>query len=540
MYNSPSEDLEFIEFYNNSTDTINLAGYQIVAGVSFNFPNERLAPGELFVVTNDSLVYDRFYIPWVIAYQYQGSLNNDGELIAVTDNQQDTIIKLAYDDRAPWPHLADGLGPSIVLCDPNSPMDDPHSWDIFHDFSFYGLLTGEDVNADPGRTNTCLDDYEFWVSDQDRHLFSEAAGIVEIPIYLAKTYNEDQTVIIWNLGTATAGEDYRVIQDTLTFLAGQTSPEYFIVELIDDSLSESYEAISIHLNSMEGDTIINFLTSIGILDNDGSLESKVELRGVMQTPEVKAIELYIQEDIFVSDLLYYGIGSANNGNGSDSTEFNIWAGHNLLVETAPRLFFQEEGCAFITNDTIRFKQFFGPIDNNKLILQQDLGMSFNGNDAIELFEKGQVIDVFGNIGEDGEGAAWEYTDSWAKKRVLGQSTVFNESDWNYGSIGALDVITNDASSDPYPLECGPTATEDLIHNEVLLYPNPTNGLISIQSDQPIKRIIVYDLRGRVVLTPQNHHQIDLSELVSGVYITQLEIGDEVIVERVIVESSVDN
>lgn len=42
--------------------------------------------------------------------------------------------------------------------------------------------------------------------------------------------------------------------------------------------------------------------------------------------------------------------------------------------------------------------------------------SINGDDAIELFCDGQVIDVFGNINQSGVGQPWEYTDGWAYRK----------------------------------------------------------------------------------------------------------------------------
>ena len=49
-------------------------------------------------------------------------------------------------------------------------------------------------------------------------------------------------------------------------------------------------------------------------------------------------------------------------------------------------------------------------------------VSQNGNDAIELFKNGVVIETFGDINVDGTGTAWEYADSWAYKDATGSVT----------------------------------------------------------------------------------------------------------------------
>ena len=51
----------------------------------------------------------------------------------------------------------------------------------------------------------------------------------------------------------------------------------------------------------------------------------------------------------------------------------------------------------------------------EIVLVGNSDISQNGDDAIELFEQGVVIETFGDIDTDGTGEAWEYMDSWAYK-----------------------------------------------------------------------------------------------------------------------------
>jgi len=78
----------------------------------------------------------------------------------------------------------------------------------------------------------------------------------------------------------------------------------------------------------------------------------------------------------------------------------------------------------------------------------------NGDDAIELFMNGVVIDVFGDINVDGNGQPWEYLDGWAY-RLDGSLTnggTFLISEWSFSGPNALDGVgTNANASSPFPI-----------------------------------------------------------------------------------------
>ena len=51
-----------------------------------------------------------------------------------------------------------------------------------------------------------------------------------------------------------------------------------------------------------------------------------------------------------------------------------------------------------------------------------------------------------------------------------------------------------------------------------LYPNPTSGILHIETSKAIKKIEVFDVLGQLVLSYGNEKQIDLSKLNSGLYL----------------------
>ena len=74
------------------------------------------------------------------------------------------------------------------------------------------------------------------------------------------------------------------------------------------------------------------------------------------------------------------------------------------------------------------------------------------------------------------------------------------------------------------------------HNlpQVNLYPNPTSGLLYIQSAQPWQEVEVTDLLGRNLLTPpEPKTELDLSKLPTGIYLVKVFFAEGVVVQRVV-------
>lgn len=157
----------------------------------------------------------------------------------------------------------------------------------------------------------------------------------------------------------------------------------------------------------------------------------------------KAIELYATANI--ADLSLYGVGSANNGEGSDDAEL-------ILSGSAVNGAF-----IYVATESTEFNNFFG--------FSPDFtggAANINGDDAIELFYDvtglfsgaESVIDVFGDINVDGTGEAWEYLDGWAyRNNVSGpDGSTFTLANWSFSGTNALDMeSTNGTASTPFPV-----------------------------------------------------------------------------------------
>lgn len=172
------------------------------------------------------------------------------------------------------------------------------------------------------------------------------------------------------------------------------------------------------------------LLVVGALFAAAHANASLLITGVVDGPITggvpKAIELYVTADI--ADLSIYGFGSANNGGGSDGEELTL-SGSASVGQFI-----------YIASEDVEFTNAFGfaptYVSSSALV---------NGDDALELFESGSVIDTFGDINVDGTGTAWDYVDGWAYRldNTGADGDVFNIANWTFSGADALDGLSAD-------------------------------------------------------------------------------------------------
>ncbi|HWI56019.1 MAG TPA: lamin tail domain-containing protein, partial [Bacillota bacterium] len=125
MYNPPSvgltngDEFEFLELKNCGTNTLNLSGLTFSQGIAFTFTNGTLlAPGQFFVLARNAAAFAARYPGVLLQGLYSGKLDNGGETLTLAHPTSTTVFSVAYSDAAPWPVTPDGLGFSLVPCNP--------------------------------------------------------------------------------------------------------------------------------------------------------------------------------------------------------------------------------------------------------------------------------------------------------------------------------------------------------------------------------------------------------------------------------------
>ena len=306
-----------------------------------------------------------------------------------------------------------------------------------------------------------------------------------------------------------------VSTDVFVRLAGSLSAGNYTGDITISSTGVADEIITVNGNSFAANT--NSLVITGVFD--------APLTG--GTP--KGIELYVINDI--DDLSSFGVGSANNGFGTDGQEF-----------TFPADAVSAGTFIYVASEVDQFTAFFGfaPTYNAGSV------MSINGDDAIELFENGSVSDTFGDINTDGNGEAWEYLDGWAYRNddTGPEGATFTSTNWTYSGANALDgELDNASAATPFPIGTYSSATASASNNTIAgfnAYPNPVKGnsLTVTTSSTEAKTVNIFNVLGRKVFSQRfssMNKTMDISGISSGVYIMKVSEGNNIATKKLIIE-----
>jgi len=202
-------------------------------------------------------------------------------------------------------------------------------------------------------------------------------------------------------------------------------------------------SVEISISSAGAETEIITLSGSVYASPTNSLVITGAYDGPLSGGTPKGIELYALEDI--EDLSIYGISSVSNGGGSSAgiVEYNFPAD----AVTAGTYI-------YLATESTQFNTFFGinPTYVNGVV-------SINGDDSIELYEGGAIIDTFGTVDCDPNASGttcpeWEHTDGWAYRNdgTGPEGTTFTISNWTYSGADALDGESDNASATtPFPI-----------------------------------------------------------------------------------------
>lgn len=161
----------------------------------------------------------------------------------------------------------------------------------------------------------------------------------------------------------------------------------------------------------------------------------LEFQGIMSLRptfgRIRAYHLTALRDI--PDLSIYGAGIASNGQAfSDGVEIPF---PSIAVKEGESVLIIRE------SDTANAARYFENCYNTFDHIVSAVGITSNGDDTIELFKNNMLIETYGELGVNGAGMFWDYTDSWAYK-VNGT--------WNYAGAGCtVGATSNSSSSCPY-------------------------------------------------------------------------------------------
>lgn len=161
-------------------------------------------------------------------------------------------------------------------------------------------------------------------------------------------------------------------------------------------------------------------------------------------------------------------------------------------------------------------------------------MHMNGNDALALTKNGDVIDVFGKIGED-PGTAWsDPTGTW----WTNDHTLIRKPYITRGDLNGLDSFDPSLEWDSLPentwanlgahsCDCqGASVINEFRDISYVMYPNPatSKSTVVIKSNQAIKKIEVVNILGLTVLITETNI-ISTKNLLKGTYFVNIKFNN---------------
>lgn len=145
---SDSKNDEYIELYNRSADAVDLSGWRLQGGISYEFPSNTAIAGHgyLVVAENQTNLVAKYaqLNPSNTYGNYGGSLSDSGERVALSmpddliSTNEFGVVKtnvfyipvdeVTYVDGGRWGKWSDGGGSSLELIDPDADNRQPASW----------------------------------------------------------------------------------------------------------------------------------------------------------------------------------------------------------------------------------------------------------------------------------------------------------------------------------------------------------------------------------------------------------------------------
>ena len=116
---------------------------------------------------------------------------------------------------------------------------------------------------------------------------------------------------------------------------------------------------------------------------------------------------------------------------------------------------------------------------------------------------------------------------------------------NDGSIVAAGAPWNDAGYSDITYNCGharafqlttSTKIKAVKQDDILSYPNPTQGILNIRSGSDIRQIAVSNIVGKTVKVKSNagrYYRLDMSDLENGIYIITIKTDHGIINKKII-------
>lgn len=557
MYNIPGagNEFDFIELANIGDDPVNLEGYTFSSGVDFTFPAMMIQPGEYTLVVEDASAFNATFGTNAISWT-AGGLNDGGEDITLLDAAGELVDMVVYNDAAGWPEIADGEGPSLILCDLEADNSQPENWGFSTtNTNIVSGGSGNFIYATPGAANDACSNTPYIFFENGLDDVSEAAGTPTFRLSMANTGDMDTASVTLNIvgGTATDGADYVLNNSLVTFGSdgnGGVSDGVFSLTLLDDLDVEGSETIILNLTNADG-AVIGSVGNliITIVDNDGIdpdfyplLEiqdvSTVDAQGVvdstMVTCELRGVVYGI--NLSPGALLFTIIDKNDNDdgiavfNGGTDYDYNVTEGDEISVIGTIGQF---RGLQQINADSV----FFLSADN--ALFAPEFTTNLGEDEESKLIRINNLTIVSVIAGTTGDNYTVTDGTNEYTMRIDADNELYGTTlPANFDAIG-LGGQFNPSSTAPFDAgyQFLPRYAADIIDlvntndptlaNDIRIMPNPVTDQLFIKSDLTIDQVLIHNNLGQLITTLNStaNQVIDVSNYTNGIYQVSFIVAD---------------
>lgn len=529
-YNPPGavDSLEFVEIYNNTSAAIDLNGVNFTAGLVFTFPTDTIQPGQYRVVAASAAAMQRHF--GIIAYEYAASqsLLNTGEALILRDGLSNIIDSVQYGVANPWPNTANGRGASLVLCDYSANNNVSTAWLASTQTTNLTITAGGGpgggqtvtVTCSPGaRDNACLAATLPQLSFESvGQSVTESVGNVAVSIRIVRASAVSATSAVLQLvtgpgaGTAAQGTDFNYTTPvTITFPAGDTTAQIVNIPIVDDNVIEAAENFQVSLSNATGGATIATPNrhAIVILDDDARSVSGLVITEIMyNNPSVDSLE-------FIE--LY-------NTNGSD-------------VDISGCNFTGPFAYTFPTGTTITANNYIVIAANSAAMLRQFGVTALQWRAGTTLNNTGSALLLRDALSNTIDSVVYASTAPWpTAANGQGSSLALCDyasdnslaSNWQASAQPTNVTITNIA------VKCSPMRRDSACNisgifgidapASLSVFPNPSQGVFSINGLETGDQIMVTDMLGRQIITLTAFNGLEtliLENAAHGLYIVSV-------------------
>jgi hypothetical protein len=533
-YNPPesgTDSLEYVELLNNSANQVDVSGWTFTQGFEYEFPSGTiLNPGEYVVISKTYQYFFDIFGFYPLVWVSGGALTNGGEDIELRNAAGTVIDYVDYKNIAPWPTTANGMGPSIVLCNPNADNSLPENW------SACTTATGKIVNnfeifANPGAASNCASSIQAF--DDAATVTSGGTVTIAVSANDFKPNPIQAVTIVTNPvgGTATVNSLGELVYVSTAGYCGADSLTYRICEA-GNVCDEAKVRITVTCYPLRTIAQMTTENAAGVADSVGKtcvLEGIVNITNLRPT----GLQFSIQDG---------GAGIAVF-RGTGGFGYTPAIGNRIRVQGTIQQF---NGLNQIVADTVTVVSMF----NSIVPLNQTNVNEGNESEYIEIQRTLRLVDPAQWTTGMGTGFSVAAVDIASPTdtisiRVDNDVVDYFNAPAPSGNFKIQGICTQFDSSNPFtsgyqilPRQIGDISVSafEPLQVQLVVAPNPVTQVLRINMSEQVERISVTDASGRAVIDfyqPDLERTIDVSAWKSGVYQITLWKGGRSVTERVV-------